>query len=323
VTLKAEPGKAVNVTLDRGRILLTHRKGAGAVAVRVRFLDQTWDLTLAEPGTEVALERIGQWPPGVPYEKEPRPDHRPVTDVYLLLLAGSARLGDGTEERTLNGTVVYQWNARQGVLGPVPLKKRPVWLSTGPTPPERDPTPQTATERLRQRLAPGANVANVLRAALDGQDREERVLAVHDAGAIDDLPLVLQALETPKHADLRAAAVATLRHWSARGAGQDQKLAAALVKEGYRPGQAAIVLQLLHTFAPPDLARPETYETLIDYLNHEKLSVRELASWHLTRLVPQGRTIGFDAAAPAEQRGRAVAAWRRLIPAGQLPPPPK
>ena len=40
---------------------------------------------------------------------------------------------------------------------------------------------------------------------------------------------------------------------------------------------------------------------------------------NLYGLVPQGRDIAFDAAGPADQRAQAQAAWRRLIPEGQVP----
>ena len=54
-------------------------------------------------------------------------------------------------------------------------------------------------------------------------------------------------------------------------------------------------MQLLHS--PFDLDRPETYDALIAYLRHSRLPVRELARWHLYRLVPAGRKIVYDAAA--------------------------
>ena len=54
-----------------------------------------------------------------------------------------------------------------------------------------------------------------------------------------------------------------------------------------------MILQLLFGFSPEDLTQPETYEVLIDYLAHEKPAIRNLAAWHLVRLVPQGKSIAF------------------------------
>jgi hypothetical protein len=79
-------------------------------------------------------------------------------------------------------------------------------------------------------------------------------------------------------------------------------------------------LQLLHSFGDEDLARPETYEVLIDYLDHEQLSIRYLANWHLVRLAPAGKKIEYKALDPKEKRAQAVAEWKKLIPTGKLPP---
>jgi hypothetical protein len=53
------------------------------------------------------------------------------------------------------------------------------------------------------------------------------------------------------------------------------------------------------------------------------MPARELARWHLVRLVPEGASIKYDAAAPEAERLQAIAEWRRLVPPGELPPPPK
>ena len=61
----------------------------------------------------------------------------------------------------------------------------------------------------------------------------------------------------------------------------------------------------------------------MESLNNPHLAVRTLAHWHLVRLVPAGKEIPYDAAAPAEDRRAAFQRWRDLIPPGQLPPEPK
>ena len=44
----ASPGIDVELTLDRGRVMLGDRKAAGTVRVRVRFLSEVWDVELPE-----------------------------------------------------------------------------------------------------------------------------------------------------------------------------------------------------------------------------------------------------------------------------------
>jgi hypothetical protein len=94
-------------------------------------------------------------------------------------------------------------------------------------------------------------------------------------------------------------------------------------RRGYSAVEAQIILQLLIGFSPEDAAVPETYEVLIDYLTHEKPAVRNLAVWHLVRLVPQGKSIAFKPDGTAEDAEKCRAEWKKLVPAGQVPPRPK
>ena len=78
----------------------------------------------------------------------------------------------------------------------------------------------------------------------------------------------------------------------------------------------------MHDLGERDLASPDTYDLLINYLAHPQLPVRELAVWHLYTLVPAGQKIRYSASGDAAARQQAQTAWRALIPPGQLPPMP-
>ncbi len=145
-----------------------------------------------------------------------------------------------------------------------------------------------------------------------------RQFAVFGLNALDDLPRVAEALADPHSADVRDAAVLALRTWIGAYAGRDQELFRLLQDHlGYSEPQAETVLDLLHSPFDPD--RPATYEALIRLLQHPKLAVRELAYWHLVRLAPAGKEIAYDPAATEAERGKAVQAWKALVPEGQLP----
>jgi hypothetical protein len=127
-----------------------------------------------------------------------------------------------------------------------------------------------------------------------------------------------------KHADVRDAAVQALRAWIGRGPGQDRKLYDFLqAGPKFSKGQAAIALELLHSFGDDDLARPETYEALIADLRHARPAIRELAAWHLYRLVPAGKDIPYDPSGSDEERQAAFKAWKKLVPDGTVPQPKK
>jgi hypothetical protein len=123
-----------------------------------------------------------------------------------------------------------------------------------------------------------------------------------------------------KDPELWNQAIVTLRHWTGRAPGQDLKLYNALIEmRQMKPVHAETIVQLLHSFDDAALKKPETYETLITYLDHERLGVRGLAYWHLRRMVPEGEKIGYNPLADKEARERAVEEWKKLIPPGEVP----
>jgi hypothetical protein len=94
-------------------------------------------------------------------------------------------------------------------------------------------------------------------------------------------------------------------------------------KMNYRALEAEVVLELLHTFPPEARGNPETYEKLIANLTENRMAIRHLSYWHLVALVPEGRTVKYDPAGDKKARELGQVEWRKLIPEGKLPPPPK
>ena len=87
----------------------------------------------------------------------------------------------------------------------------------------------------------------------------------------------------------------------------------------FTPVEAETILQLLHSYGEAELARPETYETLIAFLSHPQVAIRGLAYWHLSRLVPAGKKFGYNPLDPKDKREAAVGQWKKLIPSGKVP----
>jgi len=126
-------------------------------------------------------------------------------------------------------------------------------------------------------------------------------------------------LTKSKNKDVRAAAAKALRHWIDRGQKEDAGFYEALVAHKVKPGQAAIVMELLHGIGPQARNRPETYDALIGYLGSDLQALRELAHRNLMYLAPAGGDVDYDAGGSADERARGQAAWRKLIPQGQVP----
>lgn len=317
VRLHADKDFDLDLTLDRGRIVVESRAEKGAVRVRCRFRGNVVNIEL-EPKTMIALERVSFWPPGVPFLKNAPKDHEPASEVTFLALKGISTVTFEGEQHAIPAPVMYQWSVGSGVSGPFPLKKLPAWLTPGADKAARTVALHAAVEKVRLEIAERKEL-RTFKDVVNDKDQLVRAVAVLSAGSIDEIGLMLEALGDGKHAEARQAAALGLRHWIAREPGYDQRLYDLLRHNKYSAGEAETVLQLLHSFGDRDLARPETYQTLIDYLGNPKIAVRELGHAQLVRLVPSGRDIPFNAGGAPKALERAQAAWRKLIPRGQLP----
>jgi hypothetical protein len=203
-------------------------------------------------------------------------------------------------------------------IAPRHLDRLPDWADAKPT---------GRQKKLREvaahfhRLAAEKSVGEAIDTLLKSDDPAERQAAVYLMGATDDLKRLGEALTGAQHPDVWDAGVLALRHWIGRGPGQDQKLYRALTeKAGMPAAQAETVLHLLHGLSAEDLQHPVAYQVLIRLLGSDRLGVRGLAYWHLSRLVPDGRNLGYNPLDPPEKREAAIKRWKELIPPGKMPP---
>ncbi len=341
----------LDLTLHRGRVLLRNPRTDRPARVRLRFENPTdpkgkgehFDLTIHEKGSEVVVDRWTFMPFTEPFFKKPDDPNRvgPTAMLFLIVMSGEAYFSyqDLTYRLEAPGRKaqsVIVWDSMKGLAGPYPLDKDklPNNLSSNPpVPPGMDIRLRADMLRARDDLSAdlsGKNVDVALPEAVTGANAAKARLAVRSFAAIDDLPGLLEALiqEDPmdpkKFVDVRQSAIQALMSWISYYRDGEYKLYDVLKKK-YQPGQAETFMELLHNtyHSPQAKARPETYDVLIQYLNHDLLGVRELAAWHLYVLVPAGREIFYAAVAPANVRQAAQARWHKLIPAGKLPPPPK
>lgn len=326
LTLNVPKGADLDLTLDRGRVDLTNTKTDGAAVVKVRFWEATWTVTLDTPGTRVAVELCGRWPAGSRFKPDDK-DAEPVASLVLLVLKGSAAADVGGVTLGLReppGPAQVEWDSETGARPqPLKLEKLPDWADPEAALSADGKKVAAAVEKFRQARAENATAAR--RSFLDSADPVEQRVALVTLGATDDLEglgRVLSGAKTPEQWEF---GITILRHWLGRCPGNDQKLYAQLTSPagGYTPVHARIIMQLLLGFSPDDLRRPETYEVLIEYLDHDLPAVRNLAAWHLVRLVPQGKSIAYKPGGTKAECEAAYKAWKKLVPAGQLPPEPK
>jgi hypothetical protein len=321
----------LDVTLVRGRVVFTNTKAKGEAKIWLRTPRGGVQLVLRDPGDKVAMEIYSRWPAGVPFSLTRKPGLGPIGMWEVYVLKGALDIKADKTEWAMQahpGRSYFHGDTVKGPAseGPQAVKKAPDWAN---------PTGTSFTEKLiagvvkaYQDKLKTDNAEEAGLALLAMADKEPlklratmiRVLVVHAAAALDAVERVAGFLETSKDAAARKAAVVGLRHWIGVNEGRDLILYNILMdRDGlnFSKPEAMAVMQLLHSPFSPEV--PETYETLIAYLNHRRQAVRELAHWHLVRLAPEGKEIKYDAAASAADRGKAIAAWKKLIPAGKLP----
>jgi hypothetical protein len=321
VVLHAAKDVDLDLSLERGRIEITNLRKQGQAIVRIRIRNQSGDLVLAEPGTTVALEIYGRWPKGVPFRKDAKPEDGPALALFLIVLKGEAFVNTPEHAFALKappGPALLQGDGIDRTdPRPVYLEELPAWARGGET--EQSKRLKAGCDRFRA-MALKDGIGGALDALLKSDNPDDRRLAVYLMAATDDLQRLRDAIATAKSHDVWDAAVLAIRHWIGRQPGQDMILYNRLIElRKYTPVEAETALQLLHSFSDEDLAIPETYQTLIGLLDSDQMMIRGLAHWHLVRLVPGGKDLGYDPLAPKEARIKAIAAWRKHLPPGKTP----
>jgi uncharacterized protein (TIGR03000 family) len=326
VILHASTDVDLDFTLDRGRVELLNKKANGPARVRVRMHGKTGELVLEEPGARITFEVFGRWAPGVRFTKDPKAGASPAVGCIALALKGETMVRTEAGDFLLKAPPGPAMLMTTG-LGAVAPERRhldelPAW-ATGEGESERAKKIKANLAKFRE-LVRKQPVGEVLGQMLNSDDESVRRSAVLLMGALDELPLLGEALRNAKHPDVWDNGALALRHWIGRGPGQDLKLYNRMIATGrYTPAQAATVLNLLHSFGEEDLAQPETYQALLKYMENDNVAIRGLAYWHLYRLVPVGKKFNFNPLAPKEEREQALKEWHELIPEGKMPPKPE
>jgi hypothetical protein len=324
IRLASQPDFDFGVVLERGRIDISNRKKEGPAKVLLRFHNQEWELTLAHEA-RVAVELYGRWMPGARFKKEATSDEGPAADLMLIVVSGTANVkahGNRFGLRAPPGVALLHWDSQSPEeVTPKQLAELPGWVSPKlALAVTRGALLFAAQEAIRKRILAGERISKILEDNLHDNSPSARGIAVFGLGATDELARLIDALADAKYSDVRDLAVVALRHWIGRGTEEDRHLHETLIqKQKYPANQAEIVMQLLHGFDTNDLARPATYEILIEYLMHDQPAIRQLAQWHLRRLVPAGRSIPHDPTATAEDRHKAQECWKKLVPDGKVP----
>jgi hypothetical protein len=323
-------GVDLDFTLERGRVLLTNYKPSGAAHIRVHFRHQTWDVTIPDNKSEVVMELWGLYPRDVQFSKDST--GKPPLACLGLFVKGEAQLKIGTQDFQLGNLSQFVWSsASPNPMGPQTLNAPPEWWTDRVQPAGKNEKRAADDMMLglidvSDSLKKNTSVVDaVLTETREAKDSANRRLGVWFLGAIDAVPHLIDALEDRQYPEVRGTAVFVLRNWISHSADHDMELYRTLQdKKGFSKEKAEIIMRLLHDISEADAADPKTYETLIGYLDHDNLAIRELAYWHLSHLVPPDLQKGipvYDAAGDPDKRTKMVDAWKKLLADRKLPPP--
>jgi hypothetical protein len=323
VTLYTNPSYDVDLRLGRGRIVLANRKDDGPARVRLRFLNESWDLAL-DKGAEAAVDLVGLC---LPYMRGTSNDE-PGTLVRLYGLKGQADLKARDEEHLLTAPCLFDWDTGIGsAQRPQAIPRAPDWW-TNRLPPRSKQVDemQAALAGLSQRLIDeGKKIDVVVAEMLRDNELGNRELAIRCLGVLDQLGRLVDTMgeDHRRSTDriLREVAIDELQHLLGLDAHYNGELLQSLRSKGYTEGQAQTVLQLLRGFPEQQLREPATRITLVEYLNHDKLAIRQLAYTMLLFLVRGGEKIRYDPAGDAAQRERGAREWLKLVRSNGAQPP--
>jgi hypothetical protein len=308
------PKVDLELTLDRGIIVLVNKKKEGPAHVNVRIRGKTLHVTLGEPDAALGIDLYSRHAPGLAALKA---DH-PTFFVFMLNLKGNVHISHNDKSVALSappGPAMLRWNSEFPELDAQHLDKLPDWVT--PSPAEK----KSFEEINRIAKSIGANFPHFafLRMVVSN-DPLERKVGLAAVGALGTPAPLFAALQKSQHADARQFSIIVVRNWLGQGPGQIKKLEAALSGFGLSKTDIESLLHLFLGFDDEERQHPATYQVLVEGLGHSKLLVRELSYWHLVRMAPAGKSITYDPAGTQEQMQAGVRQWRELIPAGKLPP---
>ena len=325
VTPSAPSGEFdADITLHQGRIYLGTKMPAGA-KIRVRFLKEIWDVTLADAKAEVVFEVVHTLVPGKFAE-------RPQSSVGFAVLDGKVSLKMPNRSAPVDlekGGIVY-WDSKGGKpdvrLKPMP-GERSTYYSKLTAPPNGSQAEATlaALNGFSQKLADPQRVRATFDEALLLKESAPTYpefaawrVAVLAFAAMNDLTGLADSLSDPLRHSVRISAIVGLRSALAYDDDSVERFAKLLIdKQRMSPDEAQFVLRLLRGFSASERAEPESLDILRDGLSSSSLVVRELAFQNLLTFLKPGDRVPdvlllFDAAA-SEGREPVVRQWNSQI----------
>lgn len=311
----------MGINLLRGRVILqpaeSDNAAAGAAATPLKLLlsvqGMNWHLELTDPATRCGVEVV------------PREPHHFEENFENAGWSGKLYLWSGSLQITDSDGKVRSMTAPDSFV-----------LASDPSLPEAPPTPSTDLPNWERRLSTLAqknarlfekeftsdesSARDSLLGLIDSRVYELSRLAVSCLGLVGDYEMMLEVLDRNEHHESRVAAINSLRSWINQAPENRDRLKAAIGAKFY-PEEVATIYRLIWGYDDQDARSKQTSEELVDWLEHDRLAVRELAWFYIKSLTNRKQEI-FDARGTPMHISNAVQRIRKILEKdGTLLPP--
>ena len=314
-TLPPTEAGAFGLELKRGRVLFQlNRSGnqpGDRVVLGVAVKDELWQLEFLSGDTICGIEVIPRQPDA--FEQQFGEE---TLSGGLYVASGSVRLASASGENhlvnaghQLSLTPAERRTARDAgkPLEAEPFAKGVPWLE--PSQKQTSPVHRYAS-RFEKELLNDKAASLTAPAVASDQHPQISEYGVDLLAVTDNYASMVVVVAEGEHEEARHAAYQGLRTWLPT-AGKNAALLQAELGRAFRPEDADAVYRLLWGFNENDARDRDASTQLVEWLNHDRVAIRELAFYYLFRLT--GRRSDYSPLRPRSHRNAAVKRLRSLI----------
>lgn len=313
VKLHSPPaGFDADITLLAGRIYLKSDKPGGA-KIRVRVVNEVWDIALPNAEANVLVELISWFEPGTIYAR--MDGSHPKREARFAVSFGTAGFSAPARFKKFDKMLAHQqvtWDSTSDTLTEpraIEPEKREELVNPDPTDPLKGVLNQNLTRLLssiagqvttREAILPVIKnlVGPDLPPEIAPADRDlvarlaiygHAALADNTAAGATTLAPLIDVLRSQLPWLARQAVVTALVNWVARDRGNTALLHPVLVNKGLEPDDADWLLRLLRGYVAPTKPDSQRLDELVDpipprarpLLGDPEVAIREAALWNI------------------------------------------
>jgi hypothetical protein len=258
IHIHTNPKVDLDLTLDRGIVVLVNKKKSGAAHVDLRIRGKTLHLTLDQPDARLGIDLFARHAPGLAALKADNPTYF----VFVLNADGSAHVAHGEKSVALHappGPALLRWDSQIQEIDVQHLEKLPDWVK----PSQVETKLLEQMNRAAKSIGDGIPRPAFLKLAI-ADDPIDRKVGLTAVGALGTPAPLFAAMQKSKHADARQFSILVVRNWLGHEPGQIKKLETALGGIGLSKTDIESLIHLLLGFDDEERNQPATYQVLID-----------------------------------------------------------